>query len=98
MRGDRGLSEQDFFKLLEKLEGDADKSQQAQELLDNVTSGGDLPDQGEILKMIQDLTADLSEEKRCQLKEFIAEAAQQLDGEQLAGDLLKMLALFLDRT
>jgi hypothetical protein len=50
------------------------------------------------LKMIQDLTADLSEEKRCQLKEFIAEAAQQLDGEQLAGDLLKMLALFLDRT
>ncbi|MEG3069114.1 MAG: hypothetical protein RQM95_13190 [Syntrophaceticus schinkii] len=38
------MSEQDFFKLLEKLEGDADKSQQAQELLDNVTSGGDLPD------------------------------------------------------
>lgn len=101
------MSDQDFFDLLQRLVGTGavdkmgiseDKAQRAQKLLENVTSGDDMPDQGEISKVIRDMTSNLSEEKCRELKEFVEQAAQQLESEQLTDDLLKILYLFLDRT
>ena len=101
------MSDQDFFDLLQRLVGTGavdkmgiseDKAQRAQKLLENVTSGDDMPDQGEISKVIRDMTSNLSEEKKG--TEFLEDhqAAQQLESEQLTDDLLKILYLFLDRT
>lgn len=91
------MSEQDFFALLDQLReaGVVDQVQQAQELLENIKSGGETRDMGEILTVIQGLTSDLNEQKRRELKEFIAQAVEQLDSEQFTADLLKMLDLFL---
>lgn len=98
------MSEQDYNELLQRLMetgaidkmGFSEKSQKAQEILDDVINDNTL-DQDKISTMIQNMTSDLSEDKRQELIEFVEQALQQLDNEQLTDDILKILYLFLDQ-
>jgi hypothetical protein len=98
------LSEQDYNELLRRLMetgaidkmGFSDKSQNTQEISDDAINDNTL-DQDKISRVIQNMTSDLSEDKRQELIEFVEQALQQLDNEQLTDDILKILYLFLDQ-
>jgi hypothetical protein len=98
------LSKQDYNELLRRLMetvaidkmGFSDKSQNTQEISDDAINDNTL-DQDKISRVIQNMTSDLSEDKRQELIEFVEQALQQLDNEQLTDDILKILYLFLDQ-
>ncbi|MGI6405368.1 MAG: hypothetical protein ACOX2E_02600 [Syntrophaceticus sp.] len=98
------MSEQDYNELLRRLMetgaidkmGFSEKSQKAQEISDDAINDNTL-DQDKISTVIQNMTSDLSEDKRQELIEFVEQALQQLDNEQLTDDILKILYLFLDQ-
>lgn len=98
------MSEQDYNELLRRLMetgaidkmGFSDKSQNTQEISDDAINDNTL-DQDKISRVIQNMTSDLSEDKRQELIEFVEQALQQLDNEQLTDDILKILYLFLDQ-
>lgn len=98
------MSKQDYNELLRRLMetgaidkmGFSDKSQNTQEISDDAINDNTL-DQDKISTMIQNMTSDLSEDKRQELIEFVEQALQQLDNEQLTDDILKILYLFLDQ-
>lgn len=101
------MSEQEFFELLyrlvdkgvaEKLDIPEDDTLQTQSMLDDLTSSNDQLDQEEIATVIQGITSNLSEEERRELKEFVEQAAQQLESEQLSDELLKVLYFFLGQS
>lgn len=101
------MSEQEFFELLyrivdkgaaEKLDISEDDTLQTQSMLDDLTSSNDQLDQEEIATVIQGITSNLSEEERRELKEFVEQAAQQLESEQLSDELLKVLYFFLGQS
>jgi chaperonin GroEL (HSP60 family) len=97
------LGEQDYNELLQRLMesgviemGSSKGSQKVQEILDDAVSDHTL-DQDKISTTILNMTSDLSEDKRRELKEFVEQALQQLDSEQLTDEILKILYLFLDQ-
>lgn len=98
------MSKQDYNELLRRLMetvaidkmGFSDKSQNTQEISDDAINDNTL-DQDKISRVIQNMTSDLSEDKRQELIEFVEQALQQLDNEQLTDDILKILYLFLDQ-
>ncbi|MGB4504900.1 MAG: hypothetical protein WBI44_08410 [Syntrophaceticus sp.] len=101
------MSEQEFFELLyrivdkgaaEKLDISEDDTLQTQSMLDELTSSNDQLDQEEVATVIQGITSNLSEEERRELKEFVEQAAQQLESEQLSDELLKVLYFFLGQS
>lgn len=66
------------------------------ELLESIGTGSNLKDD-DIAGLLMELTSSISGEKRQELKEYISQAAQQLGDEELSGDLLKVMELFLNR-
>lgn len=80
----------------EKERGKAGISGYTGEVLDRLSSDGSL-NQDEMTELIYEMTSGATEEQRQELKEFIKQTAQQLDNEELSGDLLRLIDLFLNQ-
>ncbi|MFY9139583.1 MAG: hypothetical protein WBJ83_08450 [Thermacetogeniaceae bacterium] len=66
----------------------------AGEVLDSIGSVNNLKGE-EVADLVRELTSSISGEKRQELKEYISQAAQQLEDEELSLGLLKVMELFL---